>query len=64
MKAAQDKLLLTLDLRAEALRKIAADLPTALGRGQAGAGTRSSGSPARCSPSSPPTSSTRRASRR
>ena len=35
MKAAQDKLLLTLDLRAEGLRKIAADLPTALGRGQA-----------------------------
>jgi hypothetical protein len=35
MKAAQDKLLLTLDLRAEAMRKIAADLPTALGRGQA-----------------------------
>jgi len=34
MKAAQDKLLLTLDLRAEGLRKIAADLPTALGRGQ------------------------------
>jgi len=34
MKAAQDKLLLTLDFRAEALRKIAADLPTALGRGQ------------------------------
>jgi len=34
MKAAQDKLLLTLDLRAEAMRKIAADLPTALGRGQ------------------------------
>jgi hypothetical protein len=33
MKAAQDKLLLTLDLRAEGLRKIAADLPTALGRG-------------------------------
>ena len=34
MKAAQDKLLLTLDFRAEGLRKIAADLPTALGRGQ------------------------------
>jgi hypothetical protein len=34
MKAAQDKLLLTLDLRADGLRKIAADLPTALGRGQ------------------------------
>ena len=34
MKAAHDKLLLTLDLRAEGLRKIAADLPTALGRGQ------------------------------
>jgi hypothetical protein len=34
MKPAQDKLLLTLDLRAEGLRKIAADLPTALGRGQ------------------------------
>jgi hypothetical protein len=34
MKAAQDKLLLTLDLRAEGLRKVAADLPTALGRGQ------------------------------
>ena len=34
MKAAHDKLLLTLDLRAEGLRTIAADLPTALGRGQ------------------------------
>jgi len=34
MKPAQDKLLLALDLRAEGLRKIAADLPTALGRGQ------------------------------
>ena len=34
MKAAHDKLLLTLDLRAEGLRKIAADLPVALGRGQ------------------------------
>jgi hypothetical protein len=34
MKAAHDKLLLTLDLRADGLRKIAADLPTALGRGQ------------------------------
>jgi hypothetical protein len=34
MKSAQDKLLLTLDLRADGLRKIAADLPTALGRGQ------------------------------
>jgi hypothetical protein len=34
MKGAQDKLLLTLDFRAEALRRIAADLPTALGRGQ------------------------------
>jgi hypothetical protein len=34
MKAAQDKLLLTLDLRAEGLRKVAADLPIALGRGQ------------------------------
>jgi hypothetical protein len=34
MKPAQDKLLLTLDLRAEGLRKVAADLPTALGRGQ------------------------------
>jgi hypothetical protein len=34
MKDAHDKLLLTLDLRAEGLRKIAADLPTALGRGQ------------------------------
>jgi hypothetical protein len=33
MKAAQDKLLLTLDLRADGLRKIAADLPVALGRG-------------------------------
>jgi hypothetical protein len=34
MKPAQDKLLLALDLRADGLRKIAADLPTALGRGQ------------------------------
>jgi hypothetical protein len=34
MKGAHDKLLLTLDFRAEALRRIAADLPTALGRGQ------------------------------
>jgi hypothetical protein len=34
MKSAQDKLLLTLDLRADGLRKVAADLPTALGRGQ------------------------------
>jgi hypothetical protein len=34
MKAAHDKLLLTLDLRRDGLRKIAADLPTALGRGQ------------------------------
>jgi hypothetical protein len=34
MKPAQDKLLLTLDLRAGGLRKIAADLPVALGRGQ------------------------------
>jgi hypothetical protein len=35
MKAAQDKLLLVLDLRAGALRRIADLLPTALGRGQA-----------------------------
>jgi hypothetical protein len=34
MKGAQDKLLLTLDLRRDGLRKIAADLPVALGRGQ------------------------------
>jgi hypothetical protein len=34
MKPAQDKLLLTLDLRRDGLRKIAADLPVALGRGQ------------------------------
>jgi hypothetical protein len=34
MKPAHDKLLLTLDLRAEGLRKVAADLPVALGRGQ------------------------------
>ena len=34
MKDAQDKLLLTLDLRAEGLRKIAADLPVAFGRAQ------------------------------
>ncbi len=34
MQAAHDNLLLTLDLRADGLRKIAADLPTALGRGQ------------------------------
>lgn len=35
MNAAQDKLLLTLDLRAGGLRRIAELLPTALGRGQA-----------------------------
>jgi hypothetical protein len=34
MKSAHDQLLLTLDFRAEALRRIASDLPTALGRGQ------------------------------
>jgi hypothetical protein len=34
MQGAQRNLLLTLDFRAEALRKVAADLPTALGRGQ------------------------------
>ncbi len=34
MRGAQNNLLLTLDFRAEALRRIAAELPTALGRGQ------------------------------
>ena len=34
MRGAHNNLLLTLDFRAEALRRIAAELPTALGRGQ------------------------------
>ena len=64
MKAAQDKLLLTLDLRAEGAaqdrRRPADGARPRPGR----RGTRSPGSPGTCSTSSRRTSSTRRASRR